>query len=494
MPTPLPQGARTLRFRLMVWNAGVVILTAFVTLLIVREGVRFSLLDEMDQVLIEDLNEIGLAAKESHGTDFSDLRAELNRKATGHSQHGWFIQFLNSDRTVRWSSVNTPDLPGAVPVSAERFPTSFSGERLVEQSIRVPGHDSVTIRIGASLDFLEQDMARIDKLTVTGAGVVLIIAPLGGYWLAGRATRPLGNIIETTARLRPSEMQERLQIRHTGDELDRLSLTINGLLDRIAAYLNHRRDFIANAAHELRTPLAAIRSSVEVAMNGSRSPSEYEELLGELIDECQMLETLVNQLLLLAESDADGLKIHGERVDLSEVIVRSVEMFRGAAEARDIAIDSRITRNVVVEGNRPHLRQVINNLLDNAIKYTPSHGHIRVRLYPDTISSLVVLDVQDDGSGIPANDLPHVFERFYRGDKSRQREGLQRGTGLGLSICKAIIEAHRGAITAESEPNRGSLFRVTLPALNGDPWPGPDAARQTRPAETIAEATAGKVT
>ncbi len=459
----MPAATRTLRFRLMVWNAMVVILTALTTLVIVREGVRLSLLGEMDLLLEEDLKEIHLAALDSRSFDLNDIQPTLDRKAEGHSQHHWFVQLVDGSENVVWSSLNTPDLPRIDSMSNRRLPFTHHGFRIVEASFDDPKHQRVTIRVGSSLELLQRDMSRIDRLVVMGVAVVLLIAPLGGYFLAGRATRPLNAIIETTARLRPSELNERLQIRKTGDELDRLSATINSLLDRIATYLNQRRDFIANAAHELRSPLAAIRSSVEVAMNSKRSPQEYEELLLELIDECQMLETLVNQLLLLAESDANSLKTQDERVNLSQVVHSCAEMFRGVAESREIALVEETEPSIVVDGNRTYLRQVLNNLLDNALKFTPAGGRVTLRMHQDSLTGLVVLDVHDTGCGIPEADQPHVFERFFRGDKSRQREGQQRGTGLGLSICRAILEAHRGQISVHSAPRSGTMFRVTLP-------------------------------
>ena len=174
----------------------------------------------------------------------------------------------------------------------------------------------VIIRVGTSLSLIDDDLNRIDRLVLISAAVVFVAAPLLGYWLAGRMTGYLAEVIHTAARLHPDQLQERLPLRGTDDELDQLAKTINLLLDRIARHLQERRDFLANAAHELRTPLAAIRSSAEVALGGDRSAEEYEELLGEIIEEGIALEALVNQLLLLSETEADWLKLRGERFAL----------------------------------------------------------------------------------------------------------------------------------------------------------------------------------
>jgi signal transduction histidine kinase len=294
--------------------------------------------------------------------------------------------------------------------------------------------------------------------------MVFIIAPLVGYWLALRVTRPLSLIISTTSQLRPDRMHERLPIRNTGDELDQLSQTVNGLLDRIANYLAQKRDFLANSAHELRTPLAAIRSTIEMALGEGRSRQEFEELLAEAIDSCSSLEFLVNQLLLLAETEANGPRARRDRVNLSEIVDKAVDMFQGVAEAKQIRLQANFGPGIAyVEGNRHHLRQVLNNLLDNAVKFNQVGGTISVELATDDRTPQAILRVRDTGIGIAAEDLPHIFERFYRCDKSRTRAADAQGNGLGLSICRAVVQAHDGQIFVDSDPGKGTTVTVSLP-------------------------------
>jgi signal transduction histidine kinase len=241
-------------------------------------------------------------------------------------------------------------------------------------------------------------------------------------------------------------------------------------LDRIANYLQQEHDFLANAAHDLRTPLAAIRSSVEVALGVARTDEEYRELLGLVIEQCSSLQTLVNQLLLLAESDADRLKTDREPVELDQVVARVMEMFEGVADEQGVELRRGELPAAAVAGNRHHLRQVVSNLLDNAIKFSAARdahhaGCVTLELKKDEAARQVRLSVTDNGVGILASDVPHVFDRFYRADKARARDGAAGGTGLGLSICKAIVDAHGGQISVASQPNRGSTFTVTLPLL-----------------------------
>lgn len=470
---------RTLRFRLMLWNALAVVLTGLAILLCVREGVRWTLIRDLDQVLAEDLQEITLSFQEESGVDWDLLREEMDRKAKGHQFHSWFVRFYDKAGRPIWSSSSTPAIAGLDSVSKDVV--TRSGFRILRRDL--PGGDKFarSVAIGSSQDFINRDMIRIDELVVVVFAGVLIAAPLGGYLLAGRATRPLAKMIATTEKLHPAQLSDRLEIRGTGDELDALAKTVNHLLDRIGDYLRQKHDFLANAAHELRTPLAAIRSSVEVALGGDRSVGEYQELLGDVIDECSSLEMLVNQLLLLAETDADRLKIYSDRVELDKLLASAVEMFRGVAEFRGLRLRAAPFPPVSIAGNRNSLRQVINNLLDNAVKFTAlrhggqaqsngdtgvpgtaSAGEIIVDLQRDDEQGLVRIHISDNGSGISPEHLPNIFERFYRADKSRSREGAG-GSGLGLSICRAIIDAHSGDIAAESTPGSGTRFTITLP-------------------------------
>jgi two-component system, OmpR family, heavy metal sensor histidine kinase CusS len=461
----LKTATHSLRFRLMVWNAAVVLLTAIGILLGVREGLRFSLLSEMDQVLRQDIIEIGLSVREYRLANLSEIHEDMNRKAQGHDQDGWFVQFLDARGNEIFTSQNTPEPHPDRKLFLNSEAISAAGQRMRQDSLATLDGQTIRVRVGASLDFLARDMQRIDQLAMMIVAAMLVIAPLGGYWLAGRATRPLAEIIQTMAQLRPTQLDERLKLRHTGDELDQLSLTFNKLLDRIGEYLQQNRDSLANAAHELRTPLAALRSSIEVCLHEERPPEEYRELLVNLIDEGTALETLVNQLLLLAETETSRLKSVGQYVELQSLVVRCVDMFRGVAEFRQIELIATQLQETYVEGNRHHLRQLLNNLLDNALKFTPPGGRVTLSLTHDEAQRKAILRVADTGFGIAPQEVPHLFERFYRGDHSRRRDQDTRGTGLGLCICQSVVQSHGGSIEVSSAPGQGTTFTAELPLL-----------------------------
>jgi signal transduction histidine kinase len=472
--------ARSLRFRLMLWNIAAGVLTGLGILIAVRQGVRYTLIFDLDQALREDLTEIRLYFDPAGQQNWQALQDDLNRKATGHDYHGWFVQFFDHEGQPSWSSSGAPRLP---PITdSQKTAETFHVDQYRVRYARLSGvREAAAVAVGCNERFIARDMAKIDQLVIFVGGLIVLVAPIGGYLLAGRTTRILGDLIHTTDRLRPSELKERLPIRGTGDELDALARTINGLLDRIADYLQQKHDFLANAAHELRTPLAAIRSSVEVALSGQRNEQEYRELLDEVIEQCSALQNLVNQLLLLSESDADRLIATAELVRLDELVLRAIDMFQGVAEDRGIELTANRPLPITIVGNRHHLRQVFNNLLDNAIKFTAIKftaasftaaeptatenraGRINVQLARDDEHHMAVLRFRDNGIGIPAESLPKVFDRFYRADKARQREGGAGGSGLGLSICQAIVAAHHGTIDVTSTPGAETTITIRLP-------------------------------
>lgn len=458
---------KTLRFRLSAWNAGVVILTAILTLVGLRQGVQWALLREVDQVLVEDAQEIALALENATPEDLPGLQEELLRKAVGHKQRGWYVKLYTADDDIVWATPGAPDETPAVTSLPETAPWTQRDYRIVRRTVPRSVNDIEVIRVGATLNNVRDDVARIDQWVLLAAGAVLITAPACGYWLAARAARTVSAITEAASRMRPAHLDERLPIRGSGDELDRLAQTINGLLDRIAEHLQHKRDFLANAAHELRTPLAAIRSSVEVTLASERSPDAYRELLVDIIEEGAALETLVNQLLLISESDADRERRDWQPTALHEVVAKAVDMFRGVAETRETTLTVERLDKATVLGNRAHLRQVVNNLLDNAIKYTPQGGRVEVRLEATPDGAFANVSVADNGPGIDAPDLPVIFDRFFRTDRARSRDETH-GAGLGLSICKSVIESHYGTIRCESEVGRGATMIVTLPIVKVD--------------------------
>jgi len=456
----------TLRLRLAAWNTAVVLLAILASLLGVRLGLRWALFAEADTVLRGEIREVAIALHDQY-PDVDAVVAELRRKAISHEERGWFTLLLTGDGRTIWRSESCPPEVFGLPITApdrHEVITQVDRFRYARRRITDPKEEPFHVRIGLDTSYLEGTINTVTRVLLPLAAGLALVTPLVGYWLAVRATRPVAEILRTAERLRPSRLGDRLAVHGTQDELDVLSLTINRLLDQVADHVERQQQFVADAAHELRGPLAAMRSLVEVAISQDRSADAYRESLAEVLEEARHLSKLTNDLLLLAETGDESRQRPRQPVDLTTLARQAVAMFSGAAEERSIALALEADGGpVVTPGDSGQLRQVLGNLLDNALRFTPAGGHVTVAVAADPRRNDAVVTVRDTGRGIDARHLERVFDRFYTVDAVRSRAEPARGGGLGLAICRTIVERHGGRIAVESGVGRGTTFTVHLP-------------------------------
>ncbi len=456
----------TLRFRLVLWITLVVGVMVFVMYFAVREVEQQALRQGYDQFLKDSLEDVNSTFVRFDQENREALLADLRDKVRTNENRAWFLQVYDSSKRPIFTSVNAPPALGS-----PSFPDDVKGpyndekHRVVERKLRKPSGEAYYVRCGFLQVALQEDIDLLNRNIFLASIFIMLAAPLGGYVIALRATRPISQIIAMTAHLQPSNLNERLPIRGTGDEIDQLSQTINGMLDRLASYINQNRDFVANAAHELRSPLAAIRSSVEVGLNRGRTPEEYAVILSDVMEEIGRLAGLVNRLLILAEGDAGRLAGTDQVTRLDKIVRESVDMFEAVAELKGVRLILGELASAVVPGDEAYLRQVVRNLIDNAIKYNRNPGEVVVHLRVDPAKKQALLIVKDSGIGIDSEVLPRIFERFYRADRARSREKERAGYGLGLSICQSVVQALHGEITVASDAGCGTTFTVRLPLL-----------------------------
>jgi len=295
---------------------------------------------------------------------------------------------------------------------------------------------------------------------LASAPILLLVSSAGGYWVGRRALRPVDRITSTVQSISIGSLSERLPVDATGDELQRLTETCNAMLDRLELSVNRIRQFTADASHELRAPLSFTRTVAEVALRNSRIDAESRRAFEEIVDEGAKAAVLLADMLTLARADADSTDVVWETVDLAGVIENIFDKVRPLATERQLALSLSLvaTSSVNVTGDFLSLRRLLWILLDNALKYTPPRGRIGVTLNASTTEATIL--VCDNGIGISQGALPHVFDRFYRADSSRSQV---EGSGLGLAIAKGIVELHRGSLSAISDENRGTTFRIVLP-------------------------------
>ena len=452
----------TIRVRLTIWNSVVVLLLILLALIVSRQGIVYTLEHETRELLREELIELELAFKQLH-PDYESIRNELSRKIESHSRHNWFSKLVNESGKTLWKSPNFPSHLDSIQFdAAKEFTFNEDHSRFVcTHTVQIENGPNLFIVLGEPTEFIKRDTWMITKVHLWIGLAMLVIGPIGGYLIANHSMKPVQKIINSTRNLNPTNLDERLELRGTQDELDQISAEINSFVELISHYISSQREFVANAAHELRSPLTAILTSVDVCLSKSRSNEDYKEQLWTVTEQCQFLRHLVNQLLELAEiegSDSEELT----KIDISELVHRSIAVFTGVAEESSIELDIHVQPGVLALGSSTRLIQVFNNLIDNAIKFTPAGGVVSIYLSRDETSAH--FRITDDGPGVPFDKLEKIFDRFYQVDPARQNQS-QRGNGLGLSICKAIVKAHRGTITAHQD-DRGLTVEFQIPAID----------------------------
>lgn len=314
------------------------------------------------------------------------------------------------------------------------------------------------VLIAVSLAENDRELADFCQTLLMVAPIGIAAALLGGYYSAGRALRPVHEMTQKARTISLHNLGERLEAGEAKDEMGRLAATLNSVFDRLEGSFDSMRRFTADASHELMTPLSTIRAEAEVALQSSRSEEEYRRVLNSIVDEVARLTRLAGRLLQLARADAGTVVVRGD-VDLAATLRTAIDAIRPQAEKADVEVKLEWLADAVVVADQEQLRQVFDNLLDNAVKYNRPGGHVTLRSRRE--NDRVIVEVVDDGIGIPTQALPHVFDRFYCVDPSRNRK--RGGTGLGLSIAKTLVESMQGIIGAESSVGAGSRFWVDLP-------------------------------
>jgi signal transduction histidine kinase len=306
----------------------------------------------------------------------------------------------------------------------------------------------------ARLDFLARFRATLGLVTLS----IVVIALAGGWLATQSALRPIRQLTLALRRIiRTGRTNERVVPSEHNDALDQLTALFNAMLDKIEALVAGMRGALDNVSHDLRTPLTRLRGTAEMALAAPPDVDRYREALADCVEETDHVLVMLDTLMDISEAESGAMPLQREPVALAGVVTRAIDLYRDVAEARGVLLTTELTSDLVVPGDRVRLEQVAANLLDNAVKYTPRGGHVTVTLNRDR--QWARLEVRDTGHGIPPDELPHIWDRLFRGDTSR----AERGLGLGLSLVKAIVEAHGGTVSVSSEPGAGSIFVVALP-------------------------------
>jgi two-component system, OmpR family, heavy metal sensor histidine kinase CusS len=418
----------SIRFRLTVWYAA--ILTAGLALFggLIWLSLRHRLLDEID----EDLAGRAMRFEKYFRAEAADP-GELNEFCQALPPHSFIDVHGSRGFTFRFASASA-DL------------------RMLHRRFDSDGQ-TFDLEVGTSIAGVQHTLDLLRLLLLSLSPIVIVLACAGGAWLSGRALKPVKDITAAALNISIENLSKRLPVPATGDELADLTEVLNTMLARLESAVKTLSQFVADASHEFRTPLAVIRTTAELALRRARSPEAYRDSLQEIGVEAERMTVLVEDLLILARSDAGVADMPLSPLDLGEVLQDVVAEMRNLAEFRRIRIQANLGK-VMISGNRPALHRAFLVLLDNALKYSAEGGEVIVNL------SDTSCEIKDFGTGIRAEDLPHIFKRFYQADRARS----QGGYGLGLSLAESIVKAHAGSIEVSSAPGQGSSFRVILHA------------------------------
>ena len=457
----------SLRFRLMRWYALWLTVAFAATGVLLYFGLRHYLERNLTASQTLRANRIvSLVRRTGNGQGLADeINASFAPEASSR-----FIRITKPDGTVLYQSGPPGDLsfsPAQMPA-----PLRHPGVRKAELA---DGAEVILVTVAAGPDWLVETgesfapaLTELRRLLATlglGFVVVAVVSLGGGFLLVRRALRPVEEIIRSAERITSQNLGERLPVPATGDEFAHLSQALNRMIERLDDAFQHNRRFLADASHELRTPLTILRGELEVMVRRDGLGPDQRSAVDNLLEEVRRLARIVENLFALSRLDAGQAQTEVTQFDFAKLTATTAEQMCLLAEDKHLAITCETPAPVFVAGDRARLKQVIVNLLDNAIKYTPDGG--AVKLSVTARNGEAVCEVADNGMGIPAEAVPHVFDRFFRVDKARTRE--LGGAGIGLSIVKAICTAHHGRVEVESTEGRGSRFRVHLPLVASAP-------------------------
>ena len=461
---------RSLSFRLVAWYAGVLtivfVLLGGLTFLLLQHYLEVNLLDSQArrarQIAGTLVAHASAATEQALRNEVESLYSpEVNDRFIRITRaDGQIVYASGAPKDERFDPTQVPPLaPDAAASSARKV--RRGGRALLIASVTASAGDGTRYRVevGTSAAPAEDTLTHVLVMLGVGLPVAVAVAVAGGFVLVRRALDPVARIAAKAEDITQHNLSERLPVVHSGDELERLSVSLNHMISRLEDAIHGSKQFVADASHELRTPLTVMRGELESLAQDAALGRETRETLGSVLEEVARLGEIVESLFALSRLDAGEAPAQWLRFDLAELAATTAGQMGLLATDKNVTMECDSSCFAPVEGDRARLKQVIVNLLDNAIKYTPSGG--RVRLSVRREQGFAILDVADDGPGIPAEALPHVFKRFFRVDPSRSRE--QGGAGLGLAIVKSICAAHGADVEVTSVPGRGSIFRVRQP-------------------------------
>jgi heavy metal sensor kinase len=480
---------RSLRVRLALWHAGLLALTlvtlSILTLLLLRtllnsraDQALYDYADKTARNIATTLYQSSLPGRQRPARFLDKNLQPWGRQIQVVDAHTYTV----IDRSDGLASGRLPtDLDARVnglkglPTYQTRYDLDEHPVRIVTVPVEMGTDIPYLVQAAGTLEGVEDALRRTSVILLVLTPSVLVLALLGGWILVGRSLQPVDAMTRTAMSMQPGKMDHRIEPTGSDDEIARLASAFNEMIARLDRSFRQVQQFSADASHELKTPLTSIRGEAEVALMGDLTPEEHRKVLRSIVDEVERMSAIVENLLLLARADAEQIQIRREHLRLEDVVMEAYEQLEGQARRRQITLDIGTMEEAEVEGDPLWLGQILTNLLNNAIKYTPEGGTVTLSL--EVIDQEGRVAVTDTGPGIPAEHLPHIFDRFYRVDSGRSRDA--GGVGLGLNIAQWAAQTQGGRIEVESEVGKGTTFTLCLPLSREDAIAREGASLQT---------------
>jgi heavy metal sensor kinase len=453
----------TLAFRLTLWYAGIFTVSSCIAFLLFYTLISSFIRERTDQELLDQVNRFSVLLA-SQGVDSVKDAAVIEAYAAGVKKI--FFRFLSVNGQV-FSSSNMSYWQD-IYVDENALKALLRDNRPMFQTVAIAGRSekirilyaelspSIILQVGMAMESYSRLLDAFQRIFIATMTFLIFLAAGVGWFMARRAVSGVEAVTRTAQKISGGTLEERVPVRARGDEIDQLAITFNRMLDRIQALLTEIKEMSDNIAHDLRSPIARIRGLAEVTLTNGKSLNDFEGMAASTVEECDRLLDMINTMLLISKTESDAGTISRGDVDLTDIVRQACELFAPAAEDKRVNLTYDVPDGVHLTGDTPMIQRMLSNLLDNAIKYTPSGGMVGIEVAEDQMQ--VLITIKDTGIGISPSDLSRIFERFYRCDQSRSLAG----TGLGLSLARAIARAHGGDITVMSMPNQGSTFTVTL--------------------------------
>jgi heavy metal sensor kinase len=449
---------------LTLWYAGIFTVSSCIAFLLFYTLITSLILERTDQELLDQVSRFSLLLA-SEGAEAVTDSAVIEAEAAGVKEVFFRLlsvngQTFSSSNMSYWKDIDIDEtaIKTLLRENNHVFQTiTIVGRREKVRILYAALSPSIILQVGLAMESYSRFLDAFQRIFIATMTFLIVLAAGVGWFMARRAVSGVEAITRTAQKISGGTLEERVPVRGRGDEIDQLAITFNQMLDRIQALLREIKELSDNMAHDLRSPITRIRGIAEVTLTSSKTLSEYEGMATSTIEECDRLLEMLNTMLMISKTESGVDKISGKDVDLTGIVRQACELFEPTAEDKKVNLNCDVPDGTHLIGDTPMIQRMLSNLLDNAIKYTPSGGIVNITVSES--ETQVVVAVKDTGIGISHADLPRIFDRFYRCDQSRSQAGI----GLGLSLARAIARAHGGDITVTSTPNQGSAFTVTLP-------------------------------